>query len=75
MILILRVSIVQQTNGTGVIKKDQIEAFYQLFEADTVNANAKAMISQLLKALQKSKGTCEAGRIVAKFFRTIISNP
>lgn len=56
----------------GKIKEDQLKEFYQLFQDDKLNANAKIISSDLVKALQKSKGICEAGRIAAKFIRTII---
>lgn len=61
-----------QINGTGKIKEDQMAEFYQLFKDDKLNENAKKISSDLLKALKKTKGVCEAGRITIKYIRTIV---
>lgn len=46
--------------------------FYQLFKDDKLTESAKKISSDLLKALKKTKGVCEAGRITIKFIKTIV---
>lgn len=62
----------KQIDKMGKIKKDQMMEFYQIFQDHQLNANAKTISADLFKALHKSKGICEAGRIAAKFIRTVI---